>query len=274
MEEKYEMFSITKEVDDRLLYLSRQKQNMETMLAKLPEGKLLVAPGKTENSFRYYNRKSSKDIMGEYLSKKDGKLKEQLAQRKYIETILKNISDEINKLKKIKKMRLKDSITDTYLVMNPGVKRLINPIAVDDETYIKMWESIPYEGLGFSDDDTTEFFSYKGERMRSKSELAIADLLLQNNIPYKYECPIFRRNGEKLYPDFTILDVSKRRNIYWEHLGKMGDMAYVSKNLWKLEEYKKVGIYLGVNLFVTTESLATPLGTNEPMYIIREILNR
>lgn len=271
---RYYKFDITEEVHDRLAYLSEQKKNLEYMLGKLPEGNLLVAPGKTENSFRYYNRKSHKDKMGEYLGKDEQKLKVELAKRKYVAALLNNICDEMEKLKKIQKIQPRDSIIDTYTRMHPGVKKIINPIAVDDETYIRLWQSIPYEGLGFDDNDTTEFFSNKGERMRSKSEVAIANLLLLNNIPYKYECPIMRKNGGKLYPDFTILDMVRRRIIYWEHLGRMGDMSYVSQNIWKLEEYKKQGIYLGINLFITSESAIAPMGTFEPMQIIREILQK
>ena len=274
MKEKYVRLDISDKVDDRLAYLSKQREMLEHTLTKLPEGNLLVAPGKSENSFRYYNRKSPQDKMGEYLGKKDEKLKSQLAQRKYVVATIKSMTEEIDKLMKIKSMKLKDSITDTYANMNSGVKKLISPIAFDDETYAKMWLSIPYEGLGFNDDDTTEYYSNKGERMRSKSEVAIANSLQLHEIPYKYECPISRRNGEMIYPDFTILDVVKRRTVYWEHLGRMGDLSYVSKNLWKLEEYKKVGIYLGINLFITFESNSTPMGTNEPMQIVKEILRR
>lgn len=96
--------------------------------------------------------------------------------------------------------------------------------------------------------------------------------LLRKGIPYKYECPITIRNGENLYPDFTILDVKRRRVVYWEHLGRMGDMSYVSRNIWKLDEYKKVGVLLGINLFVTFESGTSPLGTNEILRVINEII--
>lgn len=271
MEENYKVFDIKKDIDERLIYLRKQADNLTNLFAKLPEGNLLVSPGKTNDSFKYYNRKSPQDKRGEYLSKSDDTLKKKLAMKKYVVTANKNISKEINKLEKIKKMQLSDSIVDTYVSMNPGVKKIIDPITVDDETYVKMWKSIPYEGLGFSKDDKTEYYSDIGERMRSKSEVAIANQLLKRGIPYKYECPVIRSNGEALYPDFTILDMRRRRIIYWEHLGRMGDISYVSKNIWKLDEYKKNGIYLGTNLYVTYESGTAPLGTNDILRIINEI---
>lgn len=37
----------------------------------------------------------------------------------------------------------------------------------------------------------------KGERVKSKSELTIANALYRSKIPYKYECPIILHNGIK-----------------------------------------------------------------------------
>lgn len=268
MNERYKKFEINGEIVERITFLKRQRDKLESIVDKFPEGNLHVAPGKTKNSFRYYNRISPHDKDGIYLRESDDNLKRKLALKKYVVAACKNISKEIDKLKKIQKMNLSDSIIDTYIGMNPGIQKLIDPITVDDATYIKKWQDAKYEGLTFLPKDTTEYYTDIGERVRSKSEISIANQLLKNGIPYKYECPIVRANGEKLYPDFTILDVKRRRVVYWEHLGKMGDIGYVSRNLWKLDEYKKIGIYLGINLFVTYESEIAPLGTND---IIRTI---
>lgn len=271
MNETYKVFNIDGIINERIHFLENQRENFNKILDKLPEGILLVAPGNTGNSFRYYKRKSPQDKLGEYLGKEDDNLKKQLAFKKYVITACKSISDELEKLKKIQRMDVKDSLIDTYVDLSPGVKKLINPVVVDDVTYADTWQKIPYEGLKFSENDATQFYSDLGERMRSKSEVIIANQLLKHGIPYKYECPIKRANNEALYPDFTILDVKKRRVIYWEHLGKMGDMSYVARNLWKLDEYKKVGIFLGINLFVTYESDTSPLGINDIMRIIKMI---
>lgn len=268
----YKVFDISEDIENRLLYLSKQREKYEKMLTQLPEGNLLVTSMKNKSFFRYYNRKTPQDKRGDYLGKNDRLLKEQLALRKYLVSALNNMAKEESKLQKIRQLHVDDSLIATYSGMNPGVKRLINPEVVDDETYIKSWVSIAYEGLGFDENDKTEYYSNNGERMRSKSEVSIANLLLQEGIPYKYECPIVRHNGAKLYPDFTILDVKRRRIVYWEHLGRMGDMSYVSKNLWKIDEYKKLGIFLGINLYITCESEFAPMGTNEPKRIVKEIL--
>lgn len=77
----------------------------------------------------------------------------------------------------------------------------------------------------------------------------IANYLYRHSIPYLYEKPITFKSGRTVYPDFTILDVGERREKYLEHLGKLGDIDYMMRNIQKLNEYKENGIYLGMNLF-------------------------
>lgn len=108
---------------------------------------------------------------------------------------------------------------------------------MDDSTYVKMWEAVTYKGLEFDAEDKTEFYTKRGERVRSKSEILIANTLNDNNIPYRYECPVEVDIGKKLYPDFMVLNRKQRKEFYWEHLG--------------------------INLFVTYETSAMPLGTGE-----------
>ena len=108
--------------------------------------------------------------------------------------------------------------------------------------------------------------------MRSKSEVLTANTLNKMNIVYKYECPVGRINGELLYPDFTVLDLKRRKVKYWEHLGRMDDAEYVNRNLWKLKKKKKIDIRLGLNLFLTYESGSNPLGTNEINNVIQSII--
>ncbi len=54
----------------------------------------------------------------------------------------------------------------------------------------------------------------RGEKVRSKSEVIIANLLNKFNIPYRYEEPF-----KGIEPDFTIKNKDKSIIIYWEHSG-------------------------------------------------------
>ena len=256
-------FDISPLISKRIEYLEKMEAYIEKKIEKMPEGDISAYKGNSPNSFRYYLRKSRKEKHGEYLSKASYELRDELAQKKYYEVLLKQIKSEYSKLIKIQAMSIEDSIMNTYCGLNPGIKRLITPVNVDDKTFEEIWLTEPYDGLRFEEYDKTEFYSEKGERMRSKSEVLIANSLLHYGISYKYECPLKLSNGNIRYPDFTVLNPKTRDIKYWEHLGKMGDIDYISFNLKKMAEYEKNGIVLGDNLILTVESASMPLSTKD-----------
>lgn len=82
----------------------------------------------------------------------------------------------------------------------------------------------------------------KGEFVRSKSEVIVANLLHSKNIEYAYEKPYIGKDGTRRYPDFTINDADSGNNYYWEHLGMLVDEEY--KKDWEKKQkwYKENGI--------------------------------
>ena len=66
----------------------------------------------------------------------------------------------------------------------------------------------------------------RGDLVRSKSELVIADKLHARGIDYAYEQPLVLPNGRTRYPDFTIADHAHGVTFYWEHLGMLDDQGY------------------------------------------------
>ena len=123
---------------------------------------------------------------------------------------------------------------------------------------IQKWLSIPYQGKSF-DDHTPELYTTKGERVRSKSEIIIADSLMRADVPYRYECPLVLKGYGKVYPDFTVLNVKLRKELYWEHLGMMDDSEYVEHALQKIATYEQNGIFPGDNLILTYETKQNPV---------------
>ncbi len=94
----------------------------------------------------------------------------------------------------------------------------------------------------------------RGEMVRSKSELAIANYLYSHGLKnYQYERPL---QGDvapgKLRPDFSFIDDSGDV-IIWEHLGMMDREDYRRGWEWKQEWYGKNDFHEGDNLFTTDE---------------------
>jgi len=82
----------------------------------------------------------------------------------------------------------------------------------------------------------------RGDLVRSKSELVIADKLHARGIDYKYEQPLVLSNGHVRYPDFTITDHARGITFYWEHLGMLDDPGYRTRWERKRAEYINAGI--------------------------------
>jgi hypothetical protein len=68
----------------------------------------------------------------------------------------------------------------------------------------------------------------RGEFVRSKSELAIAEKLNGMGISYVYEQPL-QLDGKTRWPDFTIVDEDSGITYFWEHLGMLSDPQYAAR---------------------------------------------
>ncbi|MGP8281613.1 MAG: AAA family ATPase, partial [Desulfomonilaceae bacterium] len=82
----------------------------------------------------------------------------------------------------------------------------------------------------------------KGEAVRSKSEVVIANSLFSKQINYLYEQRLDGHDGSCRFPDFTIKEDESGQVFYWEHLGMLNDSAYEKRWKQKLQWYKSQNI--------------------------------
>lgn len=90
----------------------------------------------------------------------------------------------------------------------------------------------------------------RGELVRSKSEVIIANALHYNGLDYEYE-PELKLEDRVKRPDFKIEDYDTGVVWYWEHCGMMTDPQYRKRWEDKKKFYEKNGIVEGKNLIVT-----------------------
>lgn len=221
-------------------------------LSNTPPGSIEVSRHKNSVNVQFYH------VLGKsarkYLKKNQDNMKAQLINKEYYKKVYEKATREKMFLDNFLKEFDGDPYVDIYKSMHSAKKPFLEPLIIDDETFLAEWENFKFEGKGFDDEDKSTRFTKKGERVRSKSEIWIADTLLKNNIPYRYECPLKLKSGRVVYPDFTILDMRNRKIYIWEHLGKMDDVDYVKKTIKKINEYEKSGFMLGDNLILTFET--------------------
>lgn len=137
---------------------------------------------------------------------------------------------------------------------------MINAPVLSDEEYVTRWQAEEYNRKSFGE-FATEIYTERGERVRSKSEKIIADKLNNLGIPYRYECPKILDENVKIHPDFTILKMPDRKEVYLEHLGMMDNLTYLENALDRIKIYEINGIYLGKELYITYETSRKPLNT-------------
>lgn len=241
-------------------HIALQKKNQ-------PQGKLKVV--KKTRFVQFYHRKSAADKEGTYINKKNLQLAKKLAQKDYNVATEKTIHRQLKVLDSFLANYSEQELAKNYQSCLPQVRQLLEPVALAPEDFIKAWQAVSYEGLLF-ENNTTEYYTARGERVRSKSEIIIANALLRASIPYRYEFPVTMKGHKSFYPDFFCLNPNDGREIIWEHFGMMDDSEYSKNALTKISCYAENGWILGKNFIYTMETTVAPLSSKFVEKLINE----
>ncbi len=259
--------SFQAEIEKRITYLEQLISEKQKSLENAPEGWLEAT--KCRSTCQYYAF-TPEIPQGFYVRKKNLSLAKALAQKSYDKAVLAKAIAELNSLKSLLDVRTSGTAEDVFETLTPARQALIAPIYLPDKQFVEAWKNTPYEPKPFTE-DTTSFFTSKGERVRSKSEILIADALNRFHIPYRYEYPA-QLGKITVYPDFMCLNVRERKEVYWEHFGLMDDHDYREKAIAKEKAYITAGIYPGKNLITTAETFRQPLDVQIVHRIIKQYL--
>ncbi len=260
--------------DSALFELSQQKEQMKKAIKDLkrrlshaPSGKVQIeSKGK---QFQYYLKDDSMKGRGTYLPRKQLPTAQKLAQKDYDIRLLEVLEEQLKTIEQFLKKYDPNAPLKVYEKLSAPRKSLVTNEFITDEEYVKQWLEQPYRKWGFKAEDP-EFYTSKGERVRSKSEVIIADTLARHNIPYLDEFLVYEDGILVAAPDFKCLNVRLRQDYYWEHLGMLDDAAYADNNVRKLNKYTMNKDFDETKLILTTETKKHPLNTR----IIEEKIRR
>lgn len=248
---------IDKTLDDlkaRLSFIERVIKEADEKLAGMPDGNLRIQ--RQGNSVTYYCARQSKGDRNGFIIT-DPAVINLLAGKSYYLKVKRSAEKEKRLITRMLNAYPRSKPEEIYKDLTEDRKNLIKPLALSDEEYAKRWLDQPYVRKGFEEGDPF-FTSIKGERVRSKAEVMIADRLYANNVPYKYECPLMVGN-RLFHPDFTVLKVRTREVFYWEHCGAMDKQNYSDYAVNRFNKYSRNGIVIGKNLIATFETGNCPL---------------
>ena len=247
-------YLLKKEIQELEVLIKELRKNMRNA----PKGHVRVSQKGKKREFYYTDGREGEKRNGRYMRRSELALAQKIVQRDYEMQLLSKSEKRLLLLKKFLKNYEDTSLKKVFQKVNKNRQDLIQSTCIPDEEYIKQWQSVSYVG-NTSYKFTGEIITEKGEYVRSKSEKIIADKLHMLGIPYLYEYPLELNGKVMFYPDFTILKVDTREEIYLEHFGLMDNKEYVEKAIYKLDTYAKNGIFLGVNLLITYETQRCPL---------------
>ena len=250
------MDQITLSLMARMKVLQKAISVAEASLAGAPEGHLRVQT--CHGSAQYYHYgDSNQSGKGIYLPKSQKRLIRDLAQKDYAKHYLIRAKSELATIERFLDKNNLFSSDRCFSEQAKDRRSQVRPFLIDNETYAEMWEKKTYEENPNHPEDR-RFSTKRGELVRSKSEMIFADMFYDLGIPYKYECPLYVKDGGIYHPDFTLLKKSTREVIFHEHFGKADDPAYMQRNMIRLEAYRQIGVYVGKNLIITFETDGTP----------------
>ena len=240
----------------------------EAVLSRSPEGSLRVnIDGKYA---RYYHITQKGDVRGDYIRAGERNLAEQLAKKDYSRKVLAEARDELHGINECIRTLTEHNTETVYSNLIEPRRKLVTPILRDEEQRILTWNKVPYQVSTYKEEEKV-FPTKRGEKVRSKSELIIADMYYDLGIPYRYECELKALNGENLYPDFTLYHVHLRTVFYHEHLGCLDKEEYRQRNMRKFRLYEDLGYIPGKNMIVTWESDKFPFNIQSFRKQIKEI---
>ncbi|MCQ2530764.1 MAG: hypothetical protein MJ086_05850 [Lachnospiraceae bacterium] len=258
--------------------LKTLKKKVEKSLKTETQGTLRthMAHGKYP---QYYHVTEPGAPRGHFLQKSEIGIAKKLAQKEYDQKIMKVLERNERKLMNEMDEDLTHQLVAVYQGMSVAKQMLIKPYVLSDEEYLEKWLEEHKGGQnGYS--LANGFQTERREYVRSKSEKIIADKLFYKKMPYSYEAALeleVKRidtgfSTVTIYPDFTILNLRKRKTYYLEHLGLMDNPEYCRKALERIDVYENNHIYLGDTLFISMESSQKSFNVNQIDSIIERIL--
>lgn len=248
---------------DRVNMLKKLISIKETALVNAPEGSLRISRSHATEQY-YHLTCEHGTLKNEYLSKEELPLISALAQKSYDLAVLRLAQKELQALELLEKTAPPMRVEDVYDALPPVRRNLVTPIRPSSEELRAEWEAVAYSG-GYFRGDSPVYLTDRGERVRSKSEQLIANLLYRLGIPYRYEYPVQLLVDGKVKtwrPDFMLLDVRSGKEYYLEHFGMLDDSSdgnYARNAFWKMKVYEQNGMYEGETMLYSFETSRAPL---------------
>ncbi|MDD5824072.1 MAG: hypothetical protein PUD55_06645 [Firmicutes bacterium] len=268
-----------------------ERRNVRGRIARLPKGSLCVAangtyyqkqyttdcPEEIEKLLKKGYRVKRQAVVGEseryvfYVPKQDERWASRALERMHLENLLAGLELSIDCVTKILDFLETLFCVEESMLGHSEKKRLLELDEAAMRKELEAWANADYPRNPLHTDKLIHP-TKKGDYVRSKSEVKIADMLYDAGIPYRYEMEE-SVNGHTYYTDFVVRHPVTGRFYRIEHCGMMDSPEYIRKIGYKLMDYSMEGYLNNKDFFMTTETSKRPLETRDVQMIIDRILN-
>lgn len=221
-----------------------------------------------ENGIKKSRYLGKEDIPVVQLVKEKRFLEEALAEIKKNEAFLEKCEKS---LKRFDAERINESLPKSYRLSNEGLARVAG-MSEEDQWYSEALKKKEREEKQRGYPRYGKIHVAKdGTCVQSKSELTIANLLIDRGIKYVYEMPMWI-GGMKLHPDFVFYSHSRRKPIIWEHAGMLENDAYRRDFAERLDMYQSSGYAPCVDVIFSFDMADGGVDTRQLNKLIDEYL--
>lgn len=260
-------------LEKRCVQLENAIKFLEESVKKAPAGAIRIA-GKGKNT-QFYHIGENTPKTGRYVTKNEFSLAKKIIQADYDKIQIEALNEELSALQKLMAFSQKGKAAKSLSKVNEYRKAIATPATLSDEEYAVQWKNMSFRKKSFSS-KSADFATSSGQRVRSKSEIIIAQTLEQSEIPFRYEFPIVLELGDcefkEFFPDFYCLNLRTRKEFIWEHFGMMDDPQYAANAVGKLKIYGENGWLPGKNMIISMETRENPVSVKCIKAIIEQIL--
>lgn len=236
----------------------RRTISKQAHFAKKYDGVSLVASNSKSSSNTYYYLRQ-RGVKGKrYLGNMSNKNVIAIQEARFYSELLHAIDTDISLLESLSTGYI---LTDREVINNrlPQVYRnpnlsVIAPIDHDAAEWKRRKEAEKATHPVFRPEDL-KHTAIDGTKMRSLSEVLIANYLISLGITFVYELPLIH-HGKRIYPDFTILSpIDNKTEIIIEHQGAMDSENYQAKFIRTLLFYLQTELVPNKDVFFTFNHL-------------------
>ena len=230
-----EMYDVKIILEQELQYQQNLKQVYLGKMNGLPEGNLSIAD--VHGHTYYYNRVNGKRI---YLGNQEkNQTIAQMKAHKLLSTCVQHIDSN---------EKLFRHVIEKYRDVHPElVRSSLGKAYQDAEIDVQPGGMSNYEDWGYQEYQRSTKYpeglvhrTLKGDYVRSKSEVVIANTIHMKNLQYRSE--ELTQVGKHIFaPDFKILIPRTGRTKILEHFGMMDNPEYRERALWKMSTYIENG---------------------------------